>query len=90
MAGTQFTPEYLAHILTLATGVDEHGDLGDCLDTDFAALGYESLGLLETASRIERDYGIRLDDSLVTVSATPRALITAVNAQIGRTAQRAT
>jgi minimal PKS acyl carrier protein len=52
------------------------------MDTEFDTLGYDSLALLETGSRIEREFGIKLDDSTMSDSATPRALIEAVNAQL--------
>jgi minimal PKS acyl carrier protein len=52
---------------------------GDILDVQFEALGYESLALLETGSRIEREYGIALDEDLLTDADTPRALIAVVN-----------
>ncbi|MGS2642356.1 phosphopantetheine-binding protein [Streptosporangium sp. LJ11] len=47
----------------------------DVLDMEFTALGYDSLAMLETASRIERDHGIRLADDQVTEAKTPRAFL---------------
>lgn len=74
----------LKRILKEGVGADESVDLeGDILDVDFEALGYESLAMLETGTRIEREFGITLDDETVTKTATPRALIEAVNAQLG-------
>jgi minimal PKS acyl carrier protein len=48
-------------------------------DTSFETLGYDSLALLETASRLERDYGVRLDDDEVMEAKTPRLLLLLVN-----------
>ncbi|GGP66127.1 MULTISPECIES: acyl carrier protein [Streptomyces] len=80
---TTFTLEDLKRILLEAAGADEGVDLdGDILDTEFEVLGYESLALLETGGRIEREYGISLDDDALTDATTPRALIDVVNAQL--------
>ncbi|MBC2869362.1 phosphopantetheine-binding protein [Streptomyces mexicanus] len=83
MASSQFTLEDLRRILLEAAGADENVDLdGDILDTVFAVLGYESIALLETGGRIEREYGIVLDDDDLSEDLTPRDLIDAVNAQL--------
>lgn len=82
-----FTLDDLRRILREAAGADEGTDLdGDIIDTDFAVLGYESLALLETGGRIEREFDISLDDSALFDAATPRALIEAVNAELAATA----
>ncbi|MFJ6721812.1 MULTISPECIES: acyl carrier protein [unclassified Streptomyces] len=75
-----FTLEDLKRILLEGAGADENVDLnGDILDTEFEDLGYESLALLETCGRIEREYSITLDDSVMGEAKTPRALVAAVN-----------
>ncbi|MEU9284397.1 acyl carrier protein [Streptomyces sp. NPDC048275] len=82
MSTPEFTLDDLRRILLEGAGVDEGVDLdGDILDEAFEVLGYESLALLETGSRIEREYGIVLDEDLLTDADTPRALIEAVNQQ---------
>nr|WP_202425756.1 acyl carrier protein [Streptomyces sp. HUCO-GS316] len=71
-------------------GADENVDLdGDILDTEFEELSYESLALLETCGRIEREYGISLDDSVLTEAKTPRAMVEAVNARLAESAPAA-
>jgi act minimal PKS acyl carrier protein len=55
---------------------------GDVGDTPFEMLGYDSLAVLETASRIERDYGLRLDEGEVTGAKTPRDFLALVNAAV--------
>jgi minimal PKS acyl carrier protein len=57
-------------------GVDPTSDLQD---TTFTDLGYDSLALLETASRIERECGVRLADGEVTEARTPRELLCLIN-----------
>ncbi|KIF71360.1 actinorhodin polyketide synthase acyl carrier protein [Streptomyces sp. AcH 505] len=80
MSAELFTPADLKQILLEAAGAEEGVDFeGDFLDTEFEALGYESLALLETGGRIERTYGIALDDDVLTNALTPRALIGVVN-----------
>ncbi|HEU5107443.1 MAG TPA: acyl carrier protein [Micromonosporaceae bacterium] len=83
MASQQFTIDDLKRILLEGAGTDEGVDLdGDILDMSFDELGYESLALLETGGRIEREYGITLDDTAVTDAGNPRALIEVVNAHL--------
>jgi act minimal PKS acyl carrier protein len=77
----QFTLDDLRSILRQGAGADESVDLdADILDVGFDQLGYESLALLETSLRIERKYGISVDDSVLADANTPRDLIEAVNA----------
>jgi minimal PKS acyl carrier protein len=80
----EFTIEDLKRILTQAAG-DAGEDLadGDILDVGFEELGYDSLALLEAGSRIEREFGTELDESTLTDADTPRALVEAVNEQLG-------
>ncbi|OKI07326.1 actinorhodin polyketide synthase [Streptomyces sp. CB02923] len=81
-----FTIDDLKRILLEGAGADENVDLeNDILDTDFEALGYESLAILETGARIEREYAITLPDELLTEAANPRDLIHAVNEQLRAT-----
>jgi act minimal PKS acyl carrier protein len=70
----------LARILTEAAGGGDELDFeGDVLDTEFDDLGYDSLAMLETAARIEREFRVTLEDSAITDAATPRALVELVN-----------
>ncbi|MFE2558250.1 acyl carrier protein [Streptomyces sp. NBC_00090] len=90
MSKQEFTIEDLKRILLEGAGADEGVDLdGDILDADFEELGYESLALLETGGRIEREYGISLDDEIFTDNRTPRALVVAINAYLGELASAA-
>ncbi|MEV8038689.1 acyl carrier protein [Streptomyces sp. NPDC086182] len=81
MPSHEFTLDDLRRILRDGAGADEAADLdGDIADTDFESLGYESLAMLETGGRIEREFDITLDDDALTDARTPRELIEAVNA----------
>lgn len=83
MAGTELTIDDLKRILREAAGEEEGIDLdGDILDVTFEDLGYDSLALLETGSRLEREHGIELEDTTITVAETPRALLAVVNEQL--------
>jgi act minimal PKS acyl carrier protein len=83
MSHIPFHLDDLRRILREGAGADDTVDLdGEIVDTDFAALGYESLALLETGSRIEREYGIALADDALAPDTTPRALIAAVNGEL--------
>lgn len=80
MASTDVTLEDLKRILREGAGADENVNLdGEILDTEFAELGYDSLALLETASRISREYGTTLEDDVVIAARTPRDLLKVVN-----------
>ncbi|MDX3644651.1 acyl carrier protein [Streptomyces sp. MB09-02B] len=90
MSHQEFTIDDLKRILLEGAGADEAVDLdGDILDADFEELGYESLALLETGGRIEREYGILLDDEIFTDNRTPRTLVVAINAHLGELASAA-
>ncbi|GLU48670.1 acyl carrier protein [Nocardiopsis ansamitocini] len=83
MSTKNFTLDDLKRILREGAGSDDDIDIdGDILDAGFEQLGYESLALLETGSRIEREYGITLDEPSLVDATTPRALIALVNAHL--------
>ncbi|HET9895075.1 MAG TPA: acyl carrier protein [Streptosporangiaceae bacterium] len=75
-----FTFDDLKQALRAAAGEDESVSLdSDILDTEFAELGYDSLAILETASHVERGFGVRLPEDEVGDKQTPRAFIDFVN-----------
>lgn len=49
-------------------------------DQPFAELGYDSLALLETLSRIKRDRGVEVADDELGWLETPRQLVDLINA----------
>lgn len=70
------TIDDLRRILTECAGEDESVDLhGDILDTPFADLGYDSLALMETVSRIKRDFAVEIAEDELAVVDTPRVLL---------------
>lgn len=74
------TLDELRALLVACAGDDEEIDLsGDILDTTFEDLGYDSLALMETTARIERDFGVPLSEEEVADGLTPRALLELVN-----------
>jgi len=78
------TIDGLRRILRECAGVAEDVDLdGDIADVAFSDLGYDSLALLESASRIEREFSIKLADEAVTEAKSPRMLLLVVNQTIG-------
>ncbi|GAA3772634.1 acyl carrier protein [Streptomyces phyllanthi] len=86
MTSRQFTPAALRAILREAAGLEEGTPADGALDVSFQDLGLESLALLETGGRIEREYGITLDDGALLEAATPRELLDLVNAHLAATA----
>lgn len=82
----QLTLDELRTILVACAGEDDSIDLsGDILDITFEDLGYDSLALMESASRIERELGVALSDD-VTEALTPRILLDLVNGSVSQTA----
>lgn len=78
-----FTLDVLKQVLLEGAGAaDGVGLDGDILDTSFDDIGYDSLALLETSGRIEREYGIAIDEGALADARTPRQLIDVVNAQL--------
>ncbi|WP_328298716.1 acyl carrier protein [Streptomyces sp. NBC_00435] len=76
----EMTLEVLTGLLRECAGEDESVDLsGDVLDTPFDDLGYDSLAVLQTTGRIEREYGISLSDDTAAEASTPRLLLAFVN-----------
>lgn len=73
----------LLDLLRECGGVDDSVNLdGDVLDVTFTDLGYDSLALLQTAGRVERDYGLTLDEEAVGEAQTPRGFLDLVNAAV--------
>ncbi|GAA2887937.1 hypothetical protein GCM10020220_092680 [Nonomuraea rubra] len=64
----------------ISAGEDESTDLdGDIIDAGFRDLGYDSLAVLELASRLERDWGVVVPDEVAATLETPRAVLDYVN-----------
>ncbi|MET9383875.1 acyl carrier protein [Streptomyces sp. NPDC002928] len=77
---TDFTLDDLKRVMRECAGEDESVDLdGDILDSPFEDLGYDSLALLETATRIERERGVSVPEEVLSGAKTPRLLLDAVN-----------
>lgn len=73
-----FTVDDLARILR--EGAGEDGGLDEStVDMSFDELGLESLALLEATVLIGQQFGVDLDDSVLTDVGTPRELIKTVN-----------
>ncbi len=52
---------------------------GDIAALEFDDLGYDSLALLETAARIEQEFGVRIPEEQITEVKTPQELLGLVN-----------
>ena len=83
MPSKEFTLTDLRRILRAAAGAGEEiGSDAHFLDVPFEDLGFDSLAVLESGARIQREFGVRLDDSVLVDVVTPRALMEIVNAQL--------
>jgi act minimal PKS acyl carrier protein len=80
---TQLTFEDLMAVIRECAGESEAGGVGaEAQDTDFDDLGYDSLALMETAARLQRDYGVELPDETVVDIRTPRQLLDLLNSKL--------
>jgi minimal PKS acyl carrier protein len=79
----EFTIDDLKRIMRESAGEDDSGTLdGDVLDSSFEELGYDSLALMETTSRIERALSVTLPEEDMADVSTPRDLLAFVNGQL--------
>jgi act minimal PKS acyl carrier protein len=77
------TLDDLRRILRECAGSDEGLEAGEAaLDTAFDDLGYDSLALMESASRIQKEFGVAIPDGEITEVETPRALLGLVNGSL--------
>ncbi|QKW21662.1 acyl carrier protein [Kitasatospora sp. NA04385] len=84
---SQMTLDELTTLLRECAGEDESVDLsGDVLDTPLDDLGYDSLAVLQTTGRIEREYDIELAEDTVAEAHTPRLLLEFINASLAEQA----
>jgi minimal PKS acyl carrier protein len=70
----------LQDIMRECAGEDEGAaSLEESASLSFEELGYDSLALLETQSRITREYGVSLPEEGLAEITTPQALVDYVN-----------
>jgi act minimal PKS acyl carrier protein len=74
------TVDDVLRLLKECAGEGEGIDPGAMEDPTFEDLGYDSLAVMETASRIEQDYGVTIPDDELTEIKSPAALVEVVNA----------
>jgi act minimal PKS acyl carrier protein len=80
LALLQITVSDLGAIMRQCAGEDEDGvPLEQAPDEPFGNLGYDSIALIETFGKIERDYGVELRDEKVGRIDTARELVELVN-----------
>ncbi|MGW0832494.1 acyl carrier protein [Streptomyces prunicolor] len=74
------TLDDLRRILRECAGFDEGlEDDEAALDAVFEDLGYDSLALMESAARIQKEFGVVIPDAEINEVETPRALLGLVN-----------
>lgn len=70
----------LRRMLAESAGVSQDVDIeGDIVDAEFPELGYDSIAIMEIATRITSEYGIAIDDEALLEARTPRLLLALVN-----------
>ncbi len=79
----EFTLDDLRRIMRACAGEAEAGVLdGEIADIPFSELGYDSLALLETVSRVGQEFGTSIPDGAVTEIITPRVAVEYFNAHL--------
>lgn len=80
---SKVTIDDLRRILIACAGDAETPELhGDIAALEFEDLGYDSLALMETAARIEQEFGVRIAEEQITEVTTPRELLDLVNTAV--------
>jgi act minimal PKS acyl carrier protein len=80
-----FTLEDLKSYLRAAVGDDESVSLDDdIIDTAFSDLGFDSLALIDTVSKIEQRNGVSLPEDEAALAATPRELLDLIRDALGQ------
>jgi len=75
-----FTPGRLRQIMHVCAGPGEHPQLeGEFLDVPYTDLGFDSLAVLELATRIQQELGVPFPDATVAEMKTPRNVLDYVN-----------
>lgn len=82
-----FTMDDLVRVMRAAAGEDESASLeGDISETSFVDLGYDSLAVIETTSRIEREFGLTIPEEEMAEIDTPGQLVDFVNNRLATAA----
>lgn len=77
------TIDDLRCVLVSCAGESDNTPFGEnILDWDFDDLGYDSLAWMETAARIEQEYGVHIPDERITDLRTPRQVLEFVNSAL--------
>ena len=78
-----FTTNELREIMRSCAGPGEHPELeGEFIDTSYEDLGFDSLAVLELATRIQQDLGVPFPDDAVAEMLTPHDVLDYVNQQM--------
>ncbi|MGQ4614394.1 phosphopantetheine-binding protein [Nocardia sp. R7R-8] len=73
----------LRQILVDCAGGEDLAELGgDIATVEFEELGYDSLALIETAARIQREFGVTIPEEELVEVKTPQELVDIVNTQL--------
>jgi act minimal PKS acyl carrier protein len=80
----QLTIDRLRDLLREVAGEDDAAETatGDFSELTFEELGYDSLALMELATRIAKDFGVTIDDDQIAELETPAALLEIVNGSL--------
>jgi len=78
----QMTIDQLRDIMIACAGGDTEALRGDISAYSFQELGYDSLALLETSTRLKLDHGVILSDDEILELRTPKELLDLINEEL--------
>jgi act minimal PKS acyl carrier protein len=78
-----FTVDTLRDIMSACAGPGKHPELdGEFIDVTYEDLGFDSLAVLQLATRVQQELGVPFPDDAVAEMATPRDVLDYVNKQM--------
>jgi minimal PKS acyl carrier protein len=82
MSKTMSIDDLRGILITCAGGDDTEAPHSDISDISFEDLGYDSLALIETATRLKLEHGVVIPDEQIIEVRTPKELLDLVNERI--------
>ncbi|WP_078287964.1 acyl carrier protein [Mycobacterium sp. D16R24] len=79
----EVTLAQLHKILVACAGGDDDTEISpESATIEFEELGYDSLALMETAARLQREYGVHIAEEDLADLTTPQQMLDVINSQL--------
>ncbi|MCE6995354.1 acyl carrier protein [Saccharothrix sp. S26] len=80
MPARRVTIEDVRQILVEVAGAPDPGDAAGGVDAELNELGYDSIAVLAAVAKVERDYGVKVDEGELLDATTLADLVELINA----------